>query len=980
MTGIELPSVKTTVQSRHSHLKQRQTSPIEWFSNLPVKGKQLAGLFTSEVISIVGLVGVGAVLIVAAGRTQLVKQAESELAVAQINYNLKIDQMKSSFRAQSDNATIIAAAIAQSQNQRLSPELQTQVQQILQRELKASNIEYATLVGRDRRIIVNANANRTGETFDPNNLVSQVLKSSQSIEASQVVSAAELAKESPPISKDLARQDALIRYAIAPVKDPKTGTVIGALVAGDIVNGKLEIVKNTLNAFDGGYSAVYFRQPSGKLTLATSLDQGTDKNITQAKPNVSLLDPFLLNQAVANPKQVVTGRGVAGTQSYTVATKAINDINGKPVAVLVRGTEETGLNQLLGESLLLQLLVSAVTLAVDVFLAMLLGRTIAQPLKRLQQTTEQFAQGDRQVRADAVATDEVGQLAHTFNELADSIVSNEQVLAQQADYQKAQAQRSQAFAGFSSRLYKSLNAKDILQTAVDGMRRILEVDRVVVYYFDNDYQGGTIKAESVAQGWIRALDQKIHDPLGKGDVERFRNGGFVVCNNLNKAGYSACHCEILQRLQVKANMVVPLILDNELMGLVCAHQCSEPRTWEEQEIALFRQAATQTSLALQQANLIEQLESARLEAEDGRQKALEFSKVEQARQVAELASIEQRQQKEELQSQVLDLLQDIERSVDGDLTVRANVTEGTIGTVADFFNAIIESLRQIVEQVQQTAVQVNTSLQVDGEAVEQFSLEALKQADGISQSLDSLQAMTASIQSVAQNAREAAKIAHVATQAAQTGGKAIDVTVENIVQLRETVVGTAQKAQSLDESSNQIAKVVSLVQAISLQTNLLAINAGLEASRAGEEGEGFRVVAEQIGKLAKQAVNATHEIEEVLEAVQQNTKEVVEAMEEGKTQVVDSTHTILDARQNLEKIFEMSHQIDEIVQSISDATVSQAQTSKIVTALMQEIATISQHNSDSSRQVSSSLRHTVAIAEKLQQSVGRFKLGTTVSH
>ena len=163
MTGIELPSVKNTVPSRHSHLKQRQTSHLEWFSNLPVKGKQLAGLFTSEVISIVGLVGVGAVLIVAAGRTQLVQQAESELAVAQINYNLKIDQMKSSFRAQSDNATIIAAALAQSQNQRLSPELQTQVQQILQRELKASNIEYATLVGRDRRIIVNANANRTGD-------------------------------------------------------------------------------------------------------------------------------------------------------------------------------------------------------------------------------------------------------------------------------------------------------------------------------------------------------------------------------------------------------------------------------------------------------------------------------------------------------------------------------------------------------------------------------------------------------------------------------------------------------------------------------------------------------------------------------------------------------------------------------------------------------------------------------------------------
>ncbi|HEY9666823.1 MAG TPA: chemotaxis protein, partial [Coleofasciculaceae cyanobacterium] len=228
MTGIELPSGVSTVQSHLSPPKTQQSSSLEWLYNLPVKGKQLAGLFTSEVISIVGLVGVGAVLIVAAGRTQLVRQAQSELAVAQLNYDIKIDQMKSSVRAQSDNVAIIAAALTHADNKSLPVQLQTQVKQILQNEAKASTIEFATLVGKDRQIIVNANADRTGEIFDPNNLVSEVFRKPQLLQASQVISWAELAKESPPLPPRFAKQDALIRYTVAPVKDPKTGAVVAA--------------------------------------------------------------------------------------------------------------------------------------------------------------------------------------------------------------------------------------------------------------------------------------------------------------------------------------------------------------------------------------------------------------------------------------------------------------------------------------------------------------------------------------------------------------------------------------------------------------------------------------------------------------------------------------------------------------------------------------------------------------------------------
>ncbi len=971
-----MPPVESTPQPSLSRSNGRQSSSWRWFHNLPIRNKQLVGLFTSEVISIVGLVGVGAVLIVVGGRIQLVNQAQSELAVTEINYNIKINQMGFGFRGQSDNAAVIAAASSHAQSQPLTPELQRQVKQILQNEIKAREIEYATLVGKDLRIIVNANTERAGEAFDPNGLVSEVLKNPEQIKASAIVSEADLARESPPLPQGFTKQDALIRYTVTPVKDSKTGTVIGALVSGDIVNSKLPIVENTLKAFGAGYSAVYSRQPTGKFTLAMGLDQGQSTDLKQMQPGVALPNTSLLEKAVSTPGKVVTGRELVGAQTYTIAAKALPDFNGKPVAVLVRGTPETALNKLLWESILLQLAVSALTLLADVILAILLGQTIGQPIKRLQQTAQKFSRGDRQVRAEIVTTDEVGQLAQTFNELADSIVFGEATLAEQARSQLAEAERLRSYATFTSSVYKSLKSEDILMNSAEGVRNVLQTDRAVIYRFHEDWLSGTVVAESVASGWTQAKGQIIHDPLAPGDVDRYRSGRVWACNNIYEAGLTDCHCRILERLDVKANMVAPILENGKLVALLCVHQCSGPRVWQNYEIDLFRQVAAQIGFALNQANLLEQLERSRQEAELARQEAESVSsQVEQSRLLAELASIEQRNEKEALQHQVLELLTDIEGSAQGDLTVRANVTETTIGTVADFFNSIVESLRQIVTQVQLAATQVNTSLGEDEQAVRQLSEQALAQASEITRILDSVEKMTDSIEVVAESAHQAAAVARSASTTAEVGGAAIDSTVENIVNLQGTVVKTADKVRLLGQSSKQIAKVVSLVKAIALQTNLLAINASIEASRAGEEGQGFRVVAEQIGELATETANATREIEDVIGTIELGTKEVAEVMEESKTLVAEGTRRVVDAKESLQQIFEVSRQIDSLVESISSATVSQAQTSQIVKDLMQEIARTSRHTSDSSRKVSNSLRQTVKVAETLQMSVGRFKIG-----
>ncbi|WP_414753496.1 methyl-accepting chemotaxis protein [Anabaena sp. CCY 9910] len=327
-----------------------------------------------------------------------------------------------------------------------------------------------------------------------------------------------------------------------------------------------------------------------------------------------------------------------------------------------------------------------------------------------------------------------------------------------------------------------------------------------------------------------------------------------------------------------------------------------------------------------------------------------------------------------LQLQLLELLSNVEGVAKGDLTVRADVTAGEIGTVADFFNSIVENLRDIVTQVKQAAGQLNTAIGSNEGAIRQLAEEALTQATEINRTLDAVDKMTHSMQAVADSAQQAATVANHAAFTAAKSGQAMDLTVQNILSLRTTVGETAKKVKRLGESSQQISRVVSIINQIATQTNLLAINAGIEAARAGEEGEGFGVVAEEIGELAARSAIATQEIEQIVENIQRETSEVVKAMEVGTTQVVEGTRIVEEAKQSLGQILDVSRQIDSLIQSISTATVSQVETSQTVNRLMQDIASVSQRSSDSSRLVAQSLKQTVEISHQLQKTVGTFKV------
>ncbi len=335
---------------------------------------------------------------------------------------------------------------------------------------------------------------------------------------------------------------------------------------------------------------------------------------------------------------------------------------------------------------------------------------------------------------------------------------------------------------------------------------------------------------------------------------------------------------------------------------------------------------------------------------------------------------QQRQEREALEEAISSLMDSLEPASEGDLTVRAQLLEGDVGIIADLFNAIIENLRAIAIQTKSSASEVSLSLSDNEVTIRQLAEETVVEAEQIQNTLSSVASISESIKEVADNAEKTATISNDAFATAQEGNQAMDLTVESIQGLRTTVGDTAKKIKRLGESAQQISQVVSLIDEIALKTNLLAINASVEAARAGELGQGFTAVAEQVGALAEQSSNATKEIAQLIQGIQQETQEVVAAMEVGTTQVVASTRLVEDTKARLQAVLEKSQDIDLLMQSISQATVSQAETSQMVTETMKQVTTASTRRSESSRQIAEAIKGTTDIVQELQQSVAQFKV------
>ena len=335
---------------------------------------------------------------------------------------------------------------------------------------------------------------------------------------------------------------------------------------------------------------------------------------------------------------------------------------------------------------------------------------------------------------------------------------------------------------------------------------------------------------------------------------------------------------------------------------------------------------------------------------------------------------EQQQAKEELENAIYALMNEVSDATDGDLTVRANLDSMELSTVADLFNAIIGNLQDIAIEAKESTTQVRDSLKENELAIRSLADRAIAEAVETRNTLVSVEQMSQSIQEVAKNANRAEKIVEDTYSTVLSGTENMDLTVDSIINLRTTVGETAKKMKRLGESSQKISQVVSFIEEIALKTNILAINATVEAGRAGEFGEGFTIVAEQVASLAEQSATATKQIAQIVAEIQSETTEVNYAMESGTTQVVETTRLVESTKESLSLVLQKSQTINQLIESISTSTVSQATTSQSVTSLMQKIANLSEKTSHSSKKVAQSIGETAQIAAKLESTVAQFKV------
>jgi methyl-accepting chemotaxis protein PixJ len=374
-------------------------------------------------------------------------------------------------------------------------------------------------------------------------------------------------------------------------------------------------------------------------------------------------------------------------------------------------------------------------------------------------------------------------------------------------------------------------------------------------------------------------------------------------------------------------------------------------------------------------NMAEQLEvliaEKQLEAE-----RIALARQEVAQTEAESRIQEQRQAKEFLQKRALELLIQVDPISRGDLTVRAQVTEDEIGTIADSYNATIRNLRKLVQEVQSAAQSVSQTVLKNQPTMENVSNGASEQVQAIKQTLEKIHALTELIAGVEMRATQAEAQVESTNQVLIEGDAAMNSTVEGFTAIRETVAETSEKVQQLGEASQKISKVVKLISGFANQTNMLALNASIEAARAGEEGQGFGVVANEVRALAQRSAKATTEIRQLIEEIQSQVSDLVKVMAMGTKQVNSGAQLVEETRQKLTDISVSSKQVNQLVREIAQSASLQSQTSDQASQTIQNVAEIATSNSSYAQNLNNSFSELQKVAEELQVSVAQFKVNT----
>lgn len=340
------------------------------------------------------------------------------------------------------------------------------------------------------------------------------------------------------------------------------------------------------------------------------------------------------------------------------------------------------------------------------------------------------------------------------------------------------------------------------------------------------------------------------------------------------------------------------------------------------------------------------------------------------RKAAEL----QTEQTDMNQAAIMRLLDELGSLADGDLTVSATVTEDITGAIADSINFAIEALRELVVTLNESAIRVDGAARQADQTAEQLDDATTEQSSQIEDASQAILSMAASIEEISGNAERSSDVARHSVDVAHKGGDAVRRTIEGMNTIRETIQDTAKRIKRLGESSQEIGNIVELINDIADQTNILALNASIQASMAGEAGRGFAVVADEVQRLAERSANATKQIEVLVRTIQADTNEAVVSMERSTTDVIGGALLAENAGAALEEIEQVSNQIASLVQNISGSARGQSAAAAAVTRNVDMLQEINSRTETSAKATTVSIRELAELAAQLRESVAGFRL------
>ena len=326
------------------------------------------------------------------------------------------------------------------------------------------------------------------------------------------------------------------------------------------------------------------------------------------------------------------------------------------------------------------------------------------------------------------------------------------------------------------------------------------------------------------------------------------------------------------------------------------------------------------------------------------------------------------------QEAIMRLLDEMGSLAEGDLTVKATVTEDMTGAIADSINFAVEQLRSLVQTINDTSVQVAASAQETQATAMHLAEAAEHQAQEITSASSRISEIAASIDQVSRNSAESADVAQRSVQIATKGAGVVRQTIAGMDSIRDQIQETSKRIKRLGESSQEIGSIVELINDISEQTNILALNAAIQAASAGEAGRGFAVVADEVQRLAERSSNATKRIESLVQTIQADTNEAVSSMEQTTSEVVAGARLAEDAGTALGEIEKVSSDLSGLIQGISSAAQQQSGAAANITQTMTTIQQITFQTSQGANQTAQSIGNLAQLAADLRRSVADFKL------